>query len=84
MKEVTAEWKSKQVIEQWKVKIYKDAAGGENFKTELKSTINCNIVNATFSFEYYKKLEKEFEALVTEDTIFQYKEFQARKTLPQR
>ena len=85
LKEVTAEWKSKQVIEQWDVKISKDTAAGENFKTELKNTKNRNIVNATFSFEYYKKLEKEFEELVTEATIFQYKdELEARKTLQQR
>ena len=85
LKEVTAEWKSKQVIEQWDVKISKDTAAGENFKTELKNTKNRNIVNAIFSFEYYKKLEKEFEELVTEATIFQYKdELEARKTLQQR
>ena len=85
LKEVTAEWKSKQVIEQWNVKIATDVAEGENFKTELKSNRNCNIVNATFSFEYYKKLEKEFEELATENRIFQYKdEFEARRTLQER
>ena len=85
LKEVTAEWKSKQVIEQWNVKIATDVAEGENFKTELKSNRNCNIVNATFSFEYYKKLEKEFEELTTENRIFQYKdEFEARRTLQER
>ena len=85
MKEVTAEWKSKQVIKQWNVKIATDVAEGENFKTELKSNRNCNIVNATFSFEYYKKLEKEFEELATENRIFQYKdEFEARRTLQER
>ena len=83
LKEVTAEWKRKQVIEQWNVKISKDAAARENFKTELKSTKSRNIVNATFSVEYYEQLEKEFEELVTEDTIFQYKD-EARKTLQQR
>ena len=85
MNKVTAEWKSKQVIEQWNVEISKDAAARENFKTELKSTKNCNLVNATFSFKYYEKLEKEFQELVTEDKIFQYKDkFEARKTLQQR
>ena len=85
LKEVTAEWKSKQVIEQWNVKIATDVAEGENFKTELKSNRNCNIVNATFNFEYYKKLEKEFEELATENRIFQYKdEFEARRTLQER
>ena len=85
MKEITAEWKRKQVVEKRDVKISKDAAAGENFKIELKSTKSCNIVNATFSVEYYEKLEKEFQELVTEDTIFQYKdEFEAKKTLQQR
>ena len=85
LNKVTAEWKSKQVIEQWNVEISKDAAAREKFKTELKSTKNCNLVNATFSFKYYEKLEKEFQELVTEDKIFQYKdEFEARKTLQQR
>ena len=85
LNKVTAEWKSKQVIEQWNVEISKDAAARENFKTELKSIKNCSLVNATFSFKYFEKLEKEFEKLVTEDTIFQYKdEFEAKKTLQQR
>ena len=85
LNKVTAEWKSKQVIEQWNVEISKDAAATEDFKTELKSTKNCTLVNATFSFKYYEKLEKKFQELVTEDKIFQYKdEFEARKTLQQR
>ena len=85
LNKVTAEWKSKQMIEQWNVEISKDAAARENFKTELKSIKNCSLVNATFSFKYFEKLEKEFEKLVTEDTIFQYKdEFEAKKTLQQR
>ena len=84
MKKVTAEWKSKQAIEQWNVEISKDAAARENFKTVLKRTKNCNLINATFSSKYYEKLEKEFEEL-TKDTIFQYKGiFAARKTLQQR
>ena len=85
LKEITAEWKRKQVIEQWNVEISEDAAAGENFKTELKSIKNHNIINAKFSFEYYKNLRKEFEELVTEKRVFQYKdELEARKTLQQR
>ena len=85
LKKITAKWKSKQVIEQWNVKISEDAAEGENFKTELKSTKNSNTINAKFNFEYYKKLEKQFDKLVSEDRIFQYKDdFEARKTLQQR
>ena len=85
LKKITAEWKSKQVIEQWNVEISEDAAEEENFKAELKSTKNRNTINAKFNFEYYKKLEKQFDQLVTEDKIFQYKDdFEARKTLQQR
>ena len=81
LKQVTAEWKSKQVIEQWNVKVSKDTAAGEDFKTELKN----NIINAKFSLEHYKKLENKFEELVTEEKLFQYKdEPEARKTLQQR
>ena len=81
LKNVTAEWKNKQVVEQWNVKVSKDAAAGKEFTTELKN----NIINAKFSLEYYKKLEKEFEELVTEERLFQYKdESEARKTLQQR
>ena len=82
---ITAEWKSKQVIEQWNVNSSNDAAAREIFKIELKRTENRNIINATCSFQYYKRLEKQFEELVTEDRIFQYKaEREARKTLQQR
>ena len=85
LKKITAEWKSKQVIEQWNVEISEDAAEKENFKAELKSTKNRNTIHAKFNFEYYKKLEKQFDQLVTEDKIFQYKDdFEARKTLQQR
>ena len=81
LNKVTAEWKNKQVVEQWNVKVSKDTVAGEDFKTELKN----NIINAKFSLEYYKKLEKEFEELVTEERLFQYKdESEARKTLQQR
>ena len=73
------------MIEQWNVEISEDAAAGENFKTELKSIKNHNIINAKFSFEYYKNLRKEFEELVTEKRVFQYKDkLEARKTLQQR
>ena len=83
MKEITAEWKRKQLTDQWNVKFSKDAAAEEDFKTELKSTKNRNIINATFSFEYYNKME--IEDLVTEERILQYKgEFEARKTIQQR
>ena len=79
LKKITRKWKNKQVIEQWNIKISKDAVG-ENFKTELK--IENRHINAKFSFEYYKMLEKEFDELVTEDKFFQYKDkLEARKTL---
>ena len=79
LKKITRKWKNKQVIEQWNIKISKDAVG-ENFKTELK--IENRHINAKFSFEYYKMLEKEFDELVTEDKFFQYKDkLEASKTL---
>ena len=85
LKKITAEWKSQQVIEQWSVKISENAAEGESFITELKSTKTRHIINAKFNFEYYKKLEKQFQELATEDGIFKYKdEFEVRKTLQKR
>ena len=85
LKGIIAEWKSKQVTEQRNIVITKDAAEIENFKTELKSTKNGNIINANFSFECYQKLEKEYEELVTEEEIFQFKrKLEVRKTLQQR
>ena len=59
LKGIISEWKNKQVTEQRNIEITKDAAEIENFKTELKSTKNGNIINANLSFEYYQKLEKE-------------------------
>ena len=85
LKGIIAEWKSKQVTEQRNIVITKDAAEIENFKTELKSTKNGNIIYANFSFEYYQKLEKGYEELVTEEEIFQFKRKpEVRKTLQQR
>ena len=81
LKKITRKWKSKQVIKQRNIKISKDAVEGENFKTELKSIKNGDI-NAKFSSEYYKVLEKAFDELVAEGKCFQYKDkFEARKTL---
>lgn len=60
MKEVTTEWKGKPVKQQWKIKISGDAAEEENFKSKLKSSNDCNVINAKFSCEYFKKLGKEF------------------------
>ena len=85
LKKITAEWKSQQVIEHWSVKISENAAEGENFITKLKNIKTRNVINTKFSFEYYKKLEKQFEELVTKDGILQYKdEFEVRKTLQER
>ena len=85
LKGIISEWKNKQVTEQRNIEITKDAAEIENFKTELKSTKNGNIINANFSFEYYQKLEKGYEELVTEEEIFQFKRKpEVRKTLQQR
>ena len=53
MKEVTTEWKGKPVKQQWKIKISGDAAEEENFKSKLKSSNDCNVINAKFSCEYF-------------------------------
>ena len=85
LKRIIAEWKSKHVTEQRNIEITKDAGEMENFKTELRSTTNGNIINANLSFEYYQKLAKEYEELVTEEKKFQFKKkLEARKTLQQR
>ena len=84
LKNVTAEWKTKQVKKQWKIKICEDAAE-EYFELELTRSRNRQIINAKFQCEYYKKLEKESQQLVTEDEIFQSKkEHIAMMVLKQR
>ena len=85
LKNVTAKWKTQQVIQQWEIKICDEVAEGEDFNFELKRSRNRQIIDAKFKCEYYKKLEKEFEEFVTEDKIFQYKkEHIARMVLQQR
>ena len=85
LKNVTAKWKTQQVIQQWKIEICEDAAEGEDFELELTRSRNCQIINGKFKCEYYKKLKKEFEECVTEDKMFQSKtEHIARMVLQQR
>ena len=73
------------MIERWNIEISGDAAERENFKAGLKSTKNRTIINAKFTFEYYKKLQNEFEELIAKDKSFPYKdELEVRKTLQQR
>ena len=85
LKNLTAKWKTQQVIQQWKIKICEDAAEVEDFGFELKTSGTCQIMNVKFKCEYSKKLKKEFEELVTEDKISQSKkEHRARIVLQQR
>ena len=85
LKNLTAKWKTQQVIQQWKIKICEDAAEVEDFDFELKTSGTCQIMNVKFKCEYSKKLKKEFEELVTEDKISQSKkEHRARMVLQER
>ena len=67
MTKVTTEWKTKQAIQQWEIKISGDISQGEDFEIEFTRGTNTKIINAKFRSEYYKKLEKEYVRLVTKD-----------------
>ena len=86
LKNLTAKWKTQQLIQQWGIKICEDTAEGEDFGFEWKRKRNRQIINAKFKCEYYKKLNKEFEELkITEDKISQSKKkHTARMVLQQR
>ena len=85
MTKVTKEWKTKQAIQQWEIKISEDAFQGEDFVLEFTSGSNTKIITAKFRSEYYKKLEKEFAELVSKDINFESKmEFEARKIINER
>ena len=81
---VTAEWKTKQVIQQWEVKFTVDLSQEENSEFELTTNKNPHIIKAKFSREYHKQLEKTFAELVTEDENSELKRKEARKITQQR
>ena len=85
MTKVTTEWKTKQVIQQWEIKISEDVSQGEDLELEFTRSTNTEIINAKFRSEYYKKLEKEFSELVTKDKTYESKkELEARKIINKR
>ena len=85
MAKVTTKWKTKQAIQQREIKISEDALQGEDFVLGSPRGSNTKIINAKFRSEYYKKLEKEFAELVTEDKNFESKtEFEAREIITER
>ena len=85
MTKVTTEWKTKQAIQQWEIKISEDVSQGEDLELEFTRSTNTEIINAKFRSEYYKKLEKEFSELVTKDKTYESKkELEARKIINKR
>ena len=85
MTKVTTEWKNKQAIQQWQIKISEDASQEEDFGLEFESGRNTEIINAKFRRGYYKKLENEFAELVTKDINFESKtELEARNIVNER
>ena len=81
----TAEWKTKETIQQWKIEISQDASQVEDFEFEFTSNKNLNIINAKFRREYYRKLKLKFAKIVTQDKNFDSKNnFEARKFIRKR
>ena len=82
--DVTAEWKIKQVVQQWEVEFTVDPFQEEDSEFELTTNKNPHIIKAKFSGEYCKQLEEKFTELVTEDESFESKKKEARKITQQR
>ena len=82
LREVIEEWKTKEAIEQLEIKISEDDSQEEDFEHEFTYDTNTEIINAKFRSEYYKKLEKHFSELKTEDKS--KKELEAKKIIQQR
>ena len=80
---VAKEWKTKEAKQQLEIKISEDDSQEEDF--EFTRDTNTEIINAKFRSEYYKKLEKYFSKLMTEDENFKSKkELEARKIIQRR
>ena len=83
--DVIMEWKMKQVIQQWEIKITKDASEIYDFEFEFTRNRNGNIINAKFGREHYKKLNEIFAKLITEDKNFDSeRKLEAKKIIQQR
>ena len=85
MTKVTKEWKNKQAIQRWEIKISEDTSQGKDFKLEFARDRNAKIINAKFRSGYYQELENEFAELVTKDINFESKtELEARNIINER
>ena len=83
--DVTANWKAKQAIKQWEIKILIDASLEENVELESTSNENSDIITTKFKLEYYKKLKEKYVASVNTDKNFESeKELAAKKIILQR
>ena len=85
MTKVTTEWKNKQAIQQWKIKISEDALQEEDFEHKFVRGTKTKIINAKFRSGYYEKLKNEFAKLVTKDINFDSKtELEAENIISER
>ena len=82
--DVTAEWKIKQVVQQWEVEFTVDPFQEEDSEFELTTNKNPHIIKAKFSRKYCNQLEEKFKELVTEDESFESEKNEARKITQQR
>ena len=75
LKQVTAEWKNKQTIRQWEVKISEDATQQHDVELDITRSTNTEIINANMKLNrnYYKKLERKFATFVIEDENLEIK-----------
>ena len=87
LEQVTGEWKNKQAIRQWEIKISEDAPQLNNFELDITRSTNNEIINAHVKFKrnYYKQLESKFANFVIEDkNIESKKKDEARRVIQQR
>ena len=82
--DVTSEWKTKQVIQQWEIECTVDHLQEEDSEFKLTTNKNPHIIQAKFNREYCKLLEERFAEFVTEDKNFESKKKEARKITQQR
>ena len=83
MKNLTTEWKNKELVKQWETKICKKSI--QTRDCDFHYDVKQNIIIAEFRSEYYKRLEKAFQLSVSKDeTAASIKEFLAEKTINQK
>ena len=82
--DVTAEWKTKQVIQQWEIECTVDHLQEEDSEFKLTTNKDPHIIQAKFNREYCKLLEERFAEFVAEDKNFESKKKEARKITQQR